>query len=379
MNPLAIRLAGTAAMLRYKLARLRRRPVLKIRDVADRVDTIEPAGRTVAALRPIVAERHLANIRSGFDGATREKVLADIAKTEHGLGPVEALTLRDAFLLCDAVVTQRTVHSLHRQSGQLSFWRGSEVASVDRAGVAGTYAGSRWFGHLLHDEFPAQLELEKLAPPVLHHRPFYAHEPGYREVLQLATPPRYRALRAAELVMLSDVPQSASKTRRYRVLRDRVAAAFPPAARAKRVFLLRRTSGSRRCLVNEEEVMTRLAREGFEAVDANALDARGVLGAIAGAGVVCGVEGSQMVPAFLAAAPNALMVVINPPTRTTSTLPEIGAFFGLNAAIVVAEPAGGEDFRQDPEDLVAAIDEALAVVARDPRRAEAFIERVLAQ
>lgn len=378
MSNFGVRLSGTAVASRYKASRLMGLRARTPREAAARVETIEPGGRSVAVLKPIIADRHVAKIRDGFDGRSRASKLVDLALVEHGLGPVEAYTLADAFVLGDAIYKPRMMHGLHMQSGRFSFWKGDAVSEMDRAAFAGTYAGSRWFGHFVHDDLPMQVEIERHGPPVIHHRPVYSHEPGYRAIVGLATPERFHALRAKELVMLSDVPQSLSKTRRYHLLRDRIAAALPPAAAGTRLFIKRGATGSRRCLLNEDEIADRFARDGFRVISPSHMPLVDVLAACVGATLIVGVEGSHMVPVFFAAARDALVVYLNPPTHTTIQLPTIGSFFGQNAAIIVADAVEGteNDFTLDIDDLLASIDEAQAEVARDPRRATAFLERV---
>jgi capsular polysaccharide biosynthesis protein len=110
------------------------------------------------------------------------------------------------------------------------------------------------------------------------------------------------------------------------------------------VFLLRGDSGDRRVLLNENEIAQGLmSRRGFKVVDPIQSSLEEITEACAGARVVAGVEGSQLVHGLVMMPPDAALFVIQPPHRVVSTLKLVTDRQGQTYSFLVAS-GGKEDF-----------------------------------
>ncbi len=286
------------------------------------------------------------------------ELIADIRSDRHLGAATRAFLLRDAILFRQHVYCGLHRGDLYSTLDWRALWH-AETAEIDQGVLASSYAGARWFGHLLHDELPLQVLAESIGSPVAHSRPTYQHEPGWRSALDVSIPPSYAVLRAHELVWIDDRGQNPAKRDRLQALRGRLA------GRPKghdRVFLRRPVSGGEaRQIVNVDEVERKLEQAGVRIVDTGRLSVEELLKECLGASMVVSIEGSHAAPAYYFAGRGACVLFVYPPQRVSVLMPRMAGFYGQVGGMFIGEPVEGDrngDFRVDPDELVREIDRA---------------------
>jgi capsular polysaccharide biosynthesis protein len=262
------------------------------------------------------------------------------------------------------------------QRRRIGFNPSGAAAEIERAAMVSTCAGTTWWGHWVEDEVPMQMLAEKFAAPVAFNRPEYRDECAYRQVFGIAEPKRLDVAHFHELLLLEDFAQNPNKTKRYRALRHRLARL--PAGH-ERVYLRRGSTGVRRSLVNEAEVMQRLEGLGFKTVDVATNSAQDIIKSCRGAEVVVSIEGSHLAPLLYLMGDFATLVILNPPHQVHTTVADIGVFCGLTSGMFVCEPEGDTrtDFRADQDELARFIEDAVTFGKRNAPRMEGFLESVM--
>jgi hypothetical protein len=168
------------------------------------------------------------------------------------------------------------------------------------------------------------------------------HAADYESVLGMS-PKRVSDVHFEELIFFRDGANNEDKKQRANRMRERLVG---NASRESHpgVFLLRGDSGDRRVLLNENEIAQGLmSRRGFKVVDPLQSSLEEITEACAGARVVAGVEGSQLVHGLVMMPPDAALFVIQPPHRVVSTLKLVTDRQAQTYSFLVAS-GGKEDF-----------------------------------
>ncbi len=164
-----------------------------------------------------------------------------------------------------------------------------------------------------------------------------------------------------------DFMQGRSHQARYRELRRRVTAKFPNAPGGGRFFLKRGSGGARRNLANEEAVIARLERAGFEALDLERETLDAIMQKAVGAAMIVTIEGSNQAHATMMLRDGGLLLTIQPADRFNNVYRERTHAMGLDYGFAVAErEAESGDHHMDPEILMRTID-----LADAPRKLKA--------
>jgi capsular polysaccharide biosynthesis protein len=229
-------------------------------------------------------------------------------------------------------------------------------AVLDSAVFTGIYTSSRWFGHLLHDEFPLQLLAADLGNMAAHHRRVYPDEPRWRELLNLPHPPTYDSFVARQLIVIEDFAQNPSKRQRYAAMRQRLGN-LPRGH--QRVYLRRASSGGElRRLINEEDLLLRLEREGFVIVDPASIGVDKVIELCMQAQIAISIDGSHAASIYYTGADNAHIMFLLPPQRVTPLMAYMSTMHGMRGGMFIGEPVDGEPaaFSVDIEELLRTMD-----------------------
>ena len=335
-------------------------------------------GSEFPAITPYFWEEHLPRVLGSATYDAVRVINEDLNRKTFRFEPVVVYWLRDATLLDGSVYSRSYRHELRPvgRRSRIGFDTSGLVGEVDRASLVSTCAGSTWWGHWIEDEVPLQMLAEKFAPPVAFSRKIYRDESVYRSVFGIAEPERFNVAVFRELLFIDEFAQNPNKTKRYRLLRSRLAQ-YP--AGHDRVYLRRGTTGVRRVLVNESEVVGRLERLGFKTVNVATSSARAIMSVCRGASVVVSVEGSHLAPLLYLMQDFATMVILNPPYRVHTTVADIGVFCGLSSGMFVCEPEGDSrtDFRADPDELARFVDDAVAFGRDNEPRLISFLASVM--
>ncbi|QDV38562.1 glycosyltransferase 61 family protein [Tautonia plasticadhaerens] len=366
------------ASARYKGRRSLGRPAADLAGAARRSWVVCPGGE-VETIPILVAEGHLGRIRDGIGGESAGEVVEAIGGARHPLRPATAYELDEAVLLDASVYSGAYKHDLWRQYPRLDWLLGGPVAELGEAALATSFSGSKWFGHWLVDELPMQVLASRLAPPVGHVRPGYAHEPGYRSAFGIPAPPSYRAFLARKLIVVHELAHNADKVARHLAMREAIA---PLPDGHDRIFLRRGSAwGQRRRLVNEDEIARRLEPEGFVPLDPTAMTAEEILRRCKGASMLVSLEGSHTWPGYFFMKEGGQHVTIHPPDRVSVQTCGVAPYFGLFGALFVGEdrPGGASlEISADPEELARFIDRVRLGAERDPDAPRRFLDAVRA-
>jgi capsular polysaccharide biosynthesis protein len=301
-----------------------------------------------------VPEGHLQKIGAGPFGEPPDKVRTEFTATRVVHLATEAFLLRDVSLAGAFCYCGRHKTDLY-SPGQLpsNSREAAEFGLLDHCVLAGTYAGARWYGHMLHDDLPLQLAAKSLGQPVLNARRTYSHEPGWRDVFDLPIPARYHNFFAREMVVISDFSQNKYKQDRMRTMRRKLAGW--PKTSHRRLYVRRGAGGSKRVLVNETEVISSLERQlGFCAFCPDGLSASQIVDQCNGAEIAVSVEGSHAVPLMYTVADEGKVVFLLPPNRVTALMPNVFRTAGVRSGMFIGDAHGNgqEEFTVNAEELV---------------------------
>jgi hypothetical protein len=272
--------------------------------------------------------------------------------------PTRALLVENVWLIDGSLYKARCREILADRPGRLPGFR------VDREMESGalccTYVGNRYFGNWLMDDCPLYMLAADAGLPVTLDRPVSAHMAQYETLLAMA-PERIGNSFFRKLLVFDDVGQNRSKRNRFLSMGTLASAGIVHKPRPG-VFILRGRHGERRWLVNELEVAEHVRRQhGFNIVDPMTCDVRQVLAACAGAQVVMGVEGSQLVHGLLLLPPGGTLLVLQPPSRFVPLYKHVTDRNDQKFAFVVGTAvATNGDFHISPNE----IDQTLALLGR---------------
>ncbi|HEY1685518.1 MAG TPA: glycosyltransferase 61 family protein [Tepidisphaeraceae bacterium] len=343
----------------YKSQRLLGRPARNPQQVAARSWVVAP-GVTEAPYDIFIKQDHFDRIIAEAFGKPRETLLEMIKPAKHVAEPTKAYLLRDVTLSGGCLYSGMYKEDLYPPACEQPKKGERREAVLDSAVFAGLYTSSRWFGHLLHDEFPLQLLAADHGKMVAHRRRVYADEPRWRELLNLPHPPTYDAFFARELIWMEDFAQNPSKRQRYAEMRRRLQH-LPPGH--QRIYLRRSNSGGEtRRLINEDELITRLEREGFTIVEPAAIGVNGVIDACMDARLALSVDGSHAAPLYYAAADNAHVMFMIPPQRVTPIAAYMSIMHGMRGGMFIGEPVANDPtaFSVDIDEMMRTLEEFCA-------------------
>jgi hypothetical protein len=226
------------------------------------------------------------------------------------------------------------------------------LAHAESLVLCSTASGARFFGDWLLSDTLLELlaEAQDLTPLNVAPHMRYPHLPPLRALLDLRTP-FTEAVHVGSLWLVDDVGYNESKRRRLCELRARVRRKVA-ATRPGRLVYLGRGAGyhAGRLLANEAEVVARLERMGFEAIDPLEHGPVELLERMLDCAVVVGVEGSHLSYAFLALREGGLMLTLQPPHRFQSSFRPRCVSAGIDWGFLVGLPdrAG---FRIEPDEV----------------------------
>jgi hypothetical protein len=215
-------------------------------------------------------------------------------------------------------------------------------STVPSGSLYETWIGNQWFGSWLMEDC-ITFELAQTHGHPVTSRPLVSdnhHAADYKSLLGM-NPARVQHVHFEELIFFRDGPNNEGKRQRANRMRERLISKFPGESHPG-VFVLRGDSGARRILLNEREIAEGLAtRRGFRIIDPMKASVGEIIDACAGARVVAGVEGSQLVHGLVLMPPEAALFVIQPPHRVVSTLKMATDRQGQTYSFLVA--SGGKD------------------------------------
>jgi len=130
---------------------------------------------------------------------------------------------------------------------------------------------------------------------------------------------------------------------------------MPSRQSGQKVMLLRGNSGTKRSLVNENEIAEFLSSQGFVIVDPQKMSVDEILFETLGAEIVVGVEGSQLAHGLFPLGAAGTILTLQPPDRFNNVFKDYTDCLGLNYSFVVGNPVTG-GFEIRIEDLARTLD-----------------------
>jgi Glycosyltransferase 61 len=333
--------------------RLIRLPAKPLREVADRTWEIHPAEETTrprAFFLPGQLDRILGFSPFSAGRKEEERLLCGEPRGVHAA--TRAFLFKDAILQDGRVYAHGSVDCVQDPAHR---WPSVRVhASHAQGALYSSYAGNRYFGiWLMNDLITYRLAVEH-GTPVCTSRPMSAHAKSYEALLGMQ-PLRVSSGHFRELIVFDDLGQNQSARERFGQNRAALLLGTKP-TRHPGVFLLRRNSGERRLLVNEEQIAHRLERQrGLRVIDCMSVDVPTLLQKTAGADVVISVEGSQIAHAMLVLEPGRSLLTLQPPNRFCSLFKDLTDRDGQHFGFVMGRPEGN-DFRVDPDEVERTLD-----------------------
>ena len=220
---------------------------------------------------------------------------------------------------------------------------------LDHAAIYSTYNGNRYFGSWLIDDCVTYPLANTFGMPVTLEKKRSAHALDYKARFGMSATPLENAF-FKELVMFDDIGQNASKHNRFKALGEKLRQNVEVKPHPG-VFLMRGQYGALRYLTNELELAEHLKeKHGFRILDPMKESLSTIVSVCAGAQVVMGVEGSQLIHGMLLLAQAGTLFTIQPPDRFVSVLKHLTDRDGQNFAFVVGIPEGN-GFRVIPEEI----------------------------
>ena len=209
---------------------------------------------------------------------------------------------------------------------------------IDRGAIYSSYDGNEFFGLWLTDDCTTYELARNEGVPVSACRPVTSHMPVYEKWLGMQ-PLRSDASFLKELVLFDDNwENNAGKRVRLLAAQEKLLSRVTPTPHPG-VFLLRRNSGVARVLHNEMELALHLQdRRGFRIVDVTRDDVPTIVSKCAGARVVVGVEGSQLMHAVMVLRPGGAVLTLQPPNRFSGVIKRTTDMAGQDYGFVVGVP-----------------------------------------
>ena len=204
------------------------------------------------------------------------------------------------------------------RSNQLS----NQLEMHSEAVLACTFSGNRYFGHWMTDDVTLTLAAQQIAETVRTSQPLTAHQVDYSNLLGIVATPVHQAY-FKKLIVIQDFGQNQFKRERYEYIRSKLRT-MPSRQSGQKVMLLRGNSGTKRSLVNENEIAEFLSSQGFVIVDPQKMSVDEILFETLGAEIVVGVEGSQLAHGLFPLGDAGTILTLQPLGRTHTFLNTLG-------------------------------------------------------
>ncbi|VVM38744.1 hypothetical protein PS623_00161 [Pseudomonas fluorescens] len=275
-------------------------------------------------------------------------------QVEHG--PTRGYLLKDVWLI-DGVLYKDNA-SLWLSAKPRTLPGIAVEHEIERAAIYCTQNGNSWFGTwLMEDCVTYALACDEGVPVTTApsaRLPLFTQAPPYEAWLGM-NPLRLHTAFFRELVLFDDQSHNRSRHARYRAMGDKLLSHVSHAPHPG-VFLLRGGAGELRLLRNELAIAEHLRTQyGFRVIDPLRNDVPTIVAACAGARIVAGVEGSQLVHGVNVLREGGTILTLQPPNRFVSYYKYLADRDGQHFAFVVGQPEG-DGFIIDRDELDRTLD-----------------------
>jgi hypothetical protein len=283
------------------------------------------------------------------------------ARTMHGRlrmdhGPTRGHLIKDVWLIDGALYKGNA--SLWLSLNPTKLPRIVVDTEIERGAAYCTQNGNTWFGTwLMEDCVTYALACNEGVPVTTAPSarfPIFSQAPAYENWLGMK-PVRLRSAFFRELVLFDDLSNNRSRHLRYRAMGEKLLSHVNYASHPG-VFILRGGDGDLRLLRNEIAIAEHLHKtRGFRILDPLRTDVPTIVATCAGARVVMGVEGSQLVHGVNVLQPGGALLVLQPPNRFVSYYKFLTDRDNQHFGFVVGTPEG-DGFKIDIEEVERTLD-----------------------
>jgi hypothetical protein len=308
------------------------------------------AGETVIGPACIALPGQYERVRACAFGVDVTEELTQVQGGPRRIGPTQQIVLRDV------TISQGTLYS----RGRCKFFNykldqsAASWAEHDEVALRSSFLGCHFFGHWLRDDCATHMLAEQVGVPIGMPTPPWPDRAGYLKLFNQSHMELGRA-HVRRLVLFDDISQNAHKAERLRALRTRVATGRTPQNTGHIVYLMRGAGGTRRSLLNEDEIASALERRGVIIVRSETLPVPELTSVLLGAKLVISIEGSQLSHALYTLDSHGGILIIQPPDRFFNSHMDWARALHMQYGIVVGEQRE-TGFHLPVDDLMRTID-----------------------
>lgn len=194
--------------------------------------------------------------------------------------------------------------------------------------------GAKYFGHWMRDDIPKYLASKEIALPLSCMSQMTQHQEDYSSLFGI-NPVNYLSGRIRELTILEDYGQNSSKKDRYDLLRSKIKNKYPKSSKSG-VMILRGSSGEKRGLINEIEVIDFLKRNNFDIIDPERHSVDEIITKCR-VDILIGVEGSQLSHFNYAGNDHGAIITLQPPNRFNNVYKDYADCIEMTYGFVVGD------------------------------------------
>jgi capsular polysaccharide biosynthesis protein len=249
--------------------------------------------------------------------------------------PTIAYYLKNAILFDGCIYLK---HFKYPVSERSLFKSARRNCDLERVALASSFLGTKYFGHWLIDDTTRYLLAQDASLPLCVRMPTYGHRAAYEKYFNQDWTPIDRA-HINDLVIFQDYSQNSSKTKRYKILRERLKRHFNNAGDRDYIYLRRGQSGVSRTIANEPEILEVLTKQGFQIVNVASDKLEDIITALLGARIVISIEGSHIAHCTLAVPERSGLLVLEPPGRFSGVHRAQAGSLGIKFGFVVGLPS----------------------------------------
>jgi hypothetical protein len=303
-----------------------------IYEIAESCEVISPGGRFFHP--PAVFDPSELVLVSGVhsDSTIKNEISrANGHYVDHG--PTIAYKIKN-MLLCDGVFYAHRYRNTVSVNGS-PLLRIGQAPWVEGGILTQSWLGAKYFAHAIYDEIPMQLLAQKRGRAVGTQRPETSQQYAYREFFGTHYDCLPNTAWIDQMEILDDKHCNPSMVERWNEMRA-IYAKRTNTSMHPGVVLLRGNTGIKRVLTNEDEMAEYFLKLGFKVINPGLSSFQAVIEAVAGAKIVVGVEGSQLVHGLFGMASGGAMLIIQPPFRFNNAFKEKCDLLGLTYSFLIA-------------------------------------------
>jgi hypothetical protein len=289
-------------------------------------------------------------------GAPSESTLAAeiqaMTAREVTHAPTIAYHIRNAALLGGSVYAGRLRHFIFNDRLAAK----TPPVRIEKATLASTFIGLKYFGHWLKDDCTLRLLCEQFGIPLCIRIPTHSHIAKYADYFEQDWSTSIDNALIDHLVIAQDFGQNRSKKQRYEILRSRIRARFGDHLARSFVYLKRGATGASRLVYNEEVIVDALVEKGFVVLDVAADSLEQILTVLSRAKLVISMEGSHCAHCVAALPSGGGLMLLEPANRFCANQRGWTDALSIRSGFVVGDAVGDTGFSFSVSEIVKTID-----------------------